>query len=103
MFGTEKTPLVSASDNNSEEMLTSLEVFYGDELPDSASSPHVLFADTNNGMIVFGTGETTLIYATKDGGATWEQTEIPDSGKTWHARVTCATAISATEYCIGYR
>ena len=88
---------------NSDEMLTSLENYYKEGLPDSAASPYVLFADTTHGMIVFGTGITTLIYVTKDGGVTWEQMEIPEAGKTWHALVTCATAISATEYCIGYR
>ena len=43
---------------DAEEMLNALQNFYKDELPDSASSPHVLFADTNNGMIMFGVGKT---------------------------------------------
>jgi len=105
VFGTDSAELVSSSDRkvDAEEMLTALENYYKDELPDSASSPHVLFVDATNGMIVFGQGETTLIYVTKDGGLTWEQAEIPEAGQTWHAAVTCATAISATEYCIGYR
>lgn len=91
------------TEGNAEEMLTALENFYGKDLPDSAADPHVLFANANNGMIVFGRGITTLIYVTKDGGVTWEQASIPPAGETWHALVTCATAISATEYCIGYR
>lgn len=86
-----------------EAILASLEDYYKDELPASAADPHVLFADTNSGMIVFGQGERTLIYITMDGGTTWEQREIPEAGKTRHAVVTCATAISATEYCVGYR
>ena len=52
---------------------------------------------------MFGVGKTTLIYVTKDGGITWEQTEIPEVGKNFHAWANCATAISAAEYCIGYR
>ncbi len=88
---------------DAKEMLAALENYYKEALPDSAASPHVLFTETNHGMIVFGTGETTLIYVTKDGGNTWEQQNIPESGKSWHAVVTCATAISDTEYCIGYR
>ena len=105
VFGTEEASLVSDSENkvDAKEMLTALENYYKEELPDSASSPYVLFADETSGMIVFGQGENTLIYVTKDGGRTWEQAEIPEAGQTWHAVVTCATAISATEYCIGYR
>lgn len=99
VFGSDSAELVTSSS----EIIQQLETFYGEELPDSASDPHVLFADSNSGMIVFGTGVTTLIYVTKDGGATWEQTEIPEAGKNWHAVVTCATAISDTEYCVGYR
>jgi len=103
VFQDECIQILWETEVDTEEMLTALENFYGEELPDSAADPHVLFADTHNGMIVFGTGITTLIYVTVDGGATWQQAEIPESGKTWHARVTCATAIRAAEYCIGYR
>lgn len=105
VFGTEKASLVSDLESkvDAEKMLAALENYYKEELPDSASSPYVLFADETSGMIVFGQGETTLIYVTKDGGLTWKQAEIPEAGMTWHAMVTCATAISATEYCIGYR
>lgn len=88
---------------NDRDLLTLLKSNYDKQIPSSAASPYVLQADSLSGMIVFGTGETTLIYITKDGGVTWEQMEIPPAGKTWHAVVTCATAISATEYCIGYR
>lgn len=85
------------------DILVSLKAYYKEELPSSATDPHVLFSDASNGMVVFGQGERTLAYITKDGGTTWEQTEIPEAGMTRHAVVTCATAISATEYCIGYR
>lgn len=103
VFQDECIQILWETEVNADKMLTALKTNYKEGLPDSASSPYVLFADTNNGMIVFGVGKTTLIYVTKDGGTTWEQTEIPEAGKTWHALVTCATAISATEYCIGYR
>ncbi len=85
-----------------EDMLASLENYYKEELPASAASPYVLFADPNRGMIVFGSGKTTLTYVTGDGGTTWEQAGIPEEGKSWHEWVRCATAISATEYCVGY-
>lgn len=105
VFGTEEAPLLSISEKipEEEDMLSALKNYYKEELPDSASSPQVLFADVNNGMVVFGKGKTTLIYITKDGGVTWEQAEIPEAGKSWHAVVTCAAPISGTEYCIGYR
>ena len=103
VFQDECIQILWETEVNADKMLTALKNYYKDELPDSASSPHVLFADTNNGMIMFGVGETTLIYVTKDGGITWEQTEIPEVGKNFHAWANCATAISATEYCIGYR
>ena len=103
VFQDECIQILWETEVDTEEMLTALENFYGEELPDSAADPHVLFADTHNVMIVFGTGITTLIYVTADGGVTWQQAEIPGAGKNWHARVTCATAIRATEYCVGYR
>ena len=103
VFQNECIQILWETEVNADKMLTALKNYYKDELPDSASSPHVLFADTNNGMIMFGVGETTLIYVTKDGGITWEQTEIPEVGKNFHAWANCATAISAAEYCIGYR
>lgn len=85
------------------DLLKLLENNYWQKIPSSAASPYILQADALSGMIVFGTGETTLVYVTKDAGATWKQMEIPRAGTHHHAKVTCATAISDTTYCVGYR
>lgn len=86
-----------------EDLLTLLKSNYEGKIPSFAASPYVLQADASSCMIVFGQGATTLIYVTRDGGATWEQAEIPEAGGHQHAVVTCAAAISGTTYCIGYR
>ena len=86
-----------------QDFLTLLKSNYDGQIPSSASSPYVLQADTSNCMVVFGQGATTLIYVTGDGGATWKQAGIPEAGGHQHAIVTCATVISDTTYCIGYR
>lgn len=97
------TPTATVDAPEPENLLTLLESNYDGEIPSSASSPYVLQANDSNSMIVFGQGATTLIYVTQDGGITWEQAEIPETGKHQHAIVTCATAIGDTTYCIGYR
>ncbi len=86
-----------------EKMVHSLKAYLGEALHSSAADPHVLFADTKSGMIVFGRGADTYVYATKDGGSTWQQKEIPPAGHSMHALITCATALDAQRYCVGYR
>ncbi len=86
-----------------EKMVHSLKAYLGENLHSSASKPHVLFADAESGMIVFGQGANSYVYATKDGGITWQQREIPPAGHTMHALITCATALDEQRYCVGYR
>lgn len=69
----------------------------------SVSNPILLIGNNSKAMVVFGSGEKSLIYFTDNGGILWKEVSHPAAGDTVHFSVTGASAVDGGKYFIGYR